>query len=375
MTRRALAILSVAGLGLLVSSPADAGRSSRKRDKGPRVTAPNPVGPSVSPPANLFLRNSMDNDPSRYLGRFVTDGSAVLDESNSRKTRCSTLISYSEVGAAGLTVDELFRVSDKAAASLGIPAFGAAGTGSSESFVRIRYTQTKKMVSDIEDPGAFEDCCKAAPDQCTGRYVGEFIQGTGQFFYATGNAAEVNVGGAGGGVAGGLEVKHGMAWQRGMEMTQPIYFAFKTADSGWSGGGGGSAENIGDDWCDNLPRTTQGTYFCGISDMYASEPTARDAALLHARQQVLRWVEQSIAEGQAESWGVSQDEAGVFRKASERDGWVEASTSGVSSMVKDVRWKVERVPTPDGGAVQVRVLAFLPRGAYPDVVRAVTQTF
>ena len=46
----------------------------------------------------------------------------------------------------------------------------------------MQYELTGKMLSDISDPQKFSQCCKENPEQCTRRYIGEFIQGKGAIF-------------------------------------------------------------------------------------------------------------------------------------------------------------------------------------------------
>lgn len=177
------------------------------------------VGPSISPPSDVFLRNAFDTDPSRYIGRFIKDGVIAPDESSASKKTCSQYVKFVKVGGGEVKYDELFTVSSAASLKLGVPPIVSLGAGyEGASVVRVTYTLTNKIIGDIEDPEAFESCCKVAPDQCTQRYVGEFLEGTGSVWFANSTGAGGKLGAAGTvngvPVQGAIEVSHGMSWRR-----------------------------------------------------------------------------------------------------------------------------------------------------------------
>ena len=96
------------------------------------------------------------------------------------------------------------------------------------------YELTGKMIGEIKDPAGFADCCKTSPDQCTSRYIGEFIEGRGAIYHQAEKKAAAQAGatdlssGAGGDVA----FSHGTAWERGVEFPNPVvFFAFKISET------------------------------------------------------------------------------------------------------------------------------------------------
>ena len=367
--RRPLPLLPLgAALALLLSPAADAGK---KKDKDKGGIAVTPTSMSVAPPSNVFLRNAFDTDPSRYLGRFVPDGMTALDESSSIKTQCSTFISWTKVGGGGVIHDELYQVSDSAAASFGFPPFiSVGGSGESSKMVRVKYTATGKMVSDIEDPAAFEACCKQAPDQCTERYIGEFTEGSaGQIYYAVGTQADFGASGMGQGMAGEVEVKHGMAWQRGIEFPNPVYFGFKTSLTGFKVDGAPSGCG---DWVNSPPKTTQGKYFVGVSEFLDSERLSRDVAMTDARTQTVKWVGESITTGSTEVRGYAGD-VGNLGTQLDNEQFLETAATGVAALVKDENWCLEESATPRGVLVKAKVLAFLPKESYTQAAEALQE--
>lgn len=150
-----------------------------------RVGIPDTVGPTVVAPSNLFLRSSFDADPTIYAGRFVPAGVAVPDETSAMRMTCSEHLHVTRIDGGGVVYDELFNANSEAALRVGVPMVGSATVGgSSSAVVRVKYELSEKMVVSPSDPAAFEACCKAAADQCTATYIGEFIAGKGSVYYA-----------------------------------------------------------------------------------------------------------------------------------------------------------------------------------------------
>jgi len=333
--------------------------NAKRKDRKPQDRAPTEqgVGPTVVPSSDIFLRSAFDTDPSTYIGRFLPEGGEV-DESATVRTRCSEHIGYSSVGGGGVQYDELFQASTKAAIKVGMPEILGVGLGGSGGrTVRIQYALDTKMVAEIEDPAAFEACCQAAPDQCTSRYVAEFFQGTGAVFYALGAEGSLELSTVAEGVTGGIELGHGMAWQRSIEFPEPVYFAMKTAPNPYTGAPPVAA-GCGE-WVDQPPRSSMGQYFVGLSDPLPSERAAREAALLDARLQVVRWVEQTIS-AQSSSTSATDGELGSLAVQLEQQGAVEAASGGVAALVKDQGWCVKALPTPAGYVHVAYVLAYIP---------------
>ncbi len=329
--------------------------------KAPRVQAPDQVGPTVSAPAHVHLRNSFDTDPSVYLGRFVPAGTTDLDETAAMPLTCSAQLEARTVGGGGVTYDETFLASQSAALRIGVPGIASASAGASRgAVVRVRYELVEKMIATPTDPGAFEACCKAAPDQCTDRYIGEFLSGTGTVYYEVseeaGGGVEVPATAAAG-ADGEVELKHGTAWKRAIEFPNPVYFAFKTTENRWSAtvASGGCGP-----WTDAPPRSSQGTYFVGISHPRATEAEARRGASLSGREQVVQFLSEEISTGRIEMTETSGAvaELTAIMNAESR---LESSASGVAKRVKDEAWCIEDQATPDGALKIAKVLMFLPK--------------
>lgn len=334
----------------------------------PKTKAPEGVGPTVVPPANLFLRNAFDADPSMYLGRFVPGDEVTIDESSAMQLTCSQHLSYRKIPGGGVVYDEMFNASTEAAARVGVPLVASASIGGSASqVVRVKYELTDKLVAEIKDPAAFEACCKQAPDQCTDRYIGEFIAGKGSVFYAS--AASAGAKGSGTsptGMSGDVDFKHGIAWQRSVEFPNPVYFAFKTTRNQWKGDAvaGGCGE-----WTQSPPRSSQGRYFVGVSRPLATEADARDGALVSGRQQVVRYIAEGVQTGSL-SVAVTEGLSNALQTKVEDARVVETASSGVARLVKDEAWCVEPTATPGGNQYVARVLMFLPKAQEEAAVQA-----
>ena len=239
-----------------------------------------PQGPSLAPSSNVFLRNSFDTDASSYVGRFVPEGATRLDESNGMTLACSQHISTRFVEGGGVKYTEYLATSTEVGARLGIPVFASAkGGGSSQGLVRVEYELTGKMIGEIEDPVAFNKCCTQRPDQCTTRYIGEFLQGTGSVYHQADRSAnaDLDVITPKGQGDGGFQ--HSTEWKRAVEFPNPVYFAFKTAGTTHEQPTG----TLCDDWNDDMPRHPRRNYVLGVSRKDAkTETAARNRALTNA---------------------------------------------------------------------------------------------
>jgi hypothetical protein len=328
---------------------------------GPKAPPPDAVGPTVSPPQNLFLRNAFDADPSVYIGRFVPAGLQVVDESGAMQLGCSRYVTYRKISGGGVTYDEFFNASAEAAVRVGVPLVASVGADASRgNTVRVKYALTEKMVAEISDPVAFESCCKQAPDQCTDRYIGEFLAGTGSVYYAYGH----DVGGKGDGVTPqgatiGVEVKNGVEWTRSIEFPQPVYFAFKTTSNQWKPDGAVAGCGA---WTDGPPKSSQGRYFVGISKPLPTEQEARGTALRDGREQVVRYVAEGIETGSV-SHSVTTGSTRALTTQLEDEALLQSTASGVAKLVKDEAWCVQPTATPGGDVYVAKVLMFLPKEA------------
>jgi hypothetical protein len=330
----------------------------------PKAAAPvaTAAGPTVVPAANLFLRNAFDTDPSVYIGRFVPEGLSLVDETSAMPLTCSQHVGYRLVGGGGVVYDELFNSSSEAAARVGVPLVASASAaGNTSAELRVRYELTRKMVAEIKDPAAFEACCKAAPDQCSSRYIGEFLEGKGSIWFARSAAGSASAGGMTPSVSGDVEVKHGQEWQRSIEFPNPVYFGMKTTLNPYTGQ---TAAGCGP-WVDAPPRSTLGQYFVGVSDPAASERLARESAMRDARLQVVRWVGESLTSGTLQVTTLEGGTSGLSARL-DRTEVLELASSGVARLVKDEAWCVTSEGTPSGPLLTARVLALLPKAVQSD---------
>jgi hypothetical protein len=231
--------------------------------------------------SSVWLRNTYDTDPSIYVGRFVPPGVTELDESNTMVLACSKHITTRFIDGGGVDYTEDMHVNTQVALKIGMPvvASGSAGYEHSRT-AQARYRLTGKMVAEITDPDAFAACCKAQPDQCTDRFIGEFIQGTGSLYH---NAERtVDLQGEGTNPQTGIKGEGGVSrtaeWQRAAEFPNPVYFAFKVNPTPYTQG----AVNTCPSWVDSPPASDGGVYVVGSVDNQRSESGARDGALRDA---------------------------------------------------------------------------------------------
>ena len=236
---------------------------------------------SAAPPGNVYIRNSFDLDPSSYIGRFLTDGESSIDESTAMSTMCTEYVEHRFVEGGGVKYTELLDVSNTVGAKIGVPMIAnVGGSYGKTSKVLVEYELTGKMVSEITDPKKFSDCCKENPEQCTRRYIGEFIQGRGAIF--TEVQKEIGAQGEGidpsSGVKGAVTYSHGTQWERGIEFPNPVYFAFKFHQTPFNEYG------KCDGWNSPVPQTENGQYIIGISEREETEKKARQSAVKSARK-------------------------------------------------------------------------------------------
>lgn len=233
---------------------------------------------SVVSSSSVWLRNSFDTDPSGYIGRFVPAGVTDLDESNTMTLACSKHISSRFVDGGGVSWTENLNVSSEVGARLGIPLIASAsGSHSASRTAKAQYTMTGKMVAVIADPDAFAACCKSQPDQCSDRYIGEFIQGSGAILHQAARSTQVEASGTNpsNGVSGAGELASAAEWQRAAEFPQPVYFAFKVSPTPYAQG----AVDTCPSWVDNPPVAEGGVYVVGHGDNAKSEQDARAQAM------------------------------------------------------------------------------------------------
>jgi hypothetical protein len=325
--------------------------------KKPKEIDASGVGPNAASMQTVFLRNSLDDDPGSYIGQFIKSGTVNVDESNAMPLTCSKFITYTKKNGGGVKYDEFYDASVDAAARVGVPlAANVSAEYKSASTIRVSYTMIDKLVAEIKDPAGFESCCKEAPDQCTDRYIGEFMGGTGEIYYAksmkTGAGVKVALPQVGG-IAKG---KDAYSWERSIQFPQPVYFAFKTkVTPDWK-----STFAACGDWQNSPPKSALGKYFVGISQPLATEADARKAALTSGREQVVKYVAESVSAGTlivTDTAGASND---LLTAVSDRS-FVETASNGVAKLVKDEAWCVTPNATPSGDVYVAKALMFLPK--------------
>jgi hypothetical protein len=227
--------------------------------------------------------------------------------------------------------------------------------------VRVKYSLTKKIQSDIDADGLAQ-CCKADPSQCTKTIVGEFLQGTGDVLQSARDAdkasADVKVPRP---ISANADYTSESGWKKTTSF-KGVYFAFLTEAAGV---GGAVAANPSDcSWCDTLPGSLDGKYFCGVSPAVAEESAGRTLALRAAREQVVQYVGQTISVN-------STTTSNALSRALDDHEVVKAAAEGIASQVKDEKWCREKIPTPDGEMVRSKVLAFYPKAAEDEGRKAV----
>lgn len=241
----------------------------------------------ISSANHVFLRNSFDKDPSSYVGRFVPRGEIDLDETAAMQLTCSQHISYEYVEAGGVEYTETMAVSSEVAAKIGVPlvASGSA-SASKETTVKVQYKLTGKMIGNIEDPEAFAACCKDTPDQCTDRYIGEFLQGTGSVYQSSSmNLAAGGQGRSPQGVEGEGSASHDESVDRVVEFEEPVYFAFKLTETPYT-----RATSACGSWVDTPPTEDGFVFFVGSSRPVRNEGSARTFAEQKAMQKAMQSV-------------------------------------------------------------------------------------
>jgi hypothetical protein len=230
-------------------------------------------GTSAAPMSNVYLRNSFDTDPSIYLGRFVPRTATDLDEGTAMPLTCSQHVKYRFIDGGGVKVTEHMNVSSEIAARIGIPVVASANASASKHHeVKVEYTLTGKMVAEITDPAAFEECCESKPDQCTDRFIGEFLQGTGAVYREDSTAAQVSGQGTNptNGVSGSGEASREKSYTQAIEFPNPVYFAFKVTQTP----NNRTTSSCGP-WVDAPPTEEGYVFFVGSSRAAKNERNAR----------------------------------------------------------------------------------------------------
>jgi hypothetical protein len=327
---------------------------------------------NVVPSRNIHLRATFDDDPTAYVGRFVPDGAKNedLDENGATTTRCSKFFKPKVVNT-NQEMDEVMYVSRQAAASLGIvPVASVTASTGTSSTLRVKYTITKKIQVETDAEG-LDACCKADAKQCSGTIIGEFVMGSGEIMQASSADDSVHGSGITPKVKGGADYKDSTSWKR-VSTFKDMYFAFQTtATMGRLAAGDTNAKSDDCSWCDTLPGSLDGKYFCGVSPDAPSESMARDLAMRNAREQTVKFLGEYLT--------TQSRTTSSLKGILDDQQFVTAAAQGLASRVKDEKWcKAEQVPTPDGAKYRSRVLAFFPnaqtQGAAKDAIETIIST-
>jgi hypothetical protein len=291
------------------------------------------------------------------MGRFVSDDvpDENIDENRGVKTACSEFISYKEVRASG-SFDEYYQASSDVKVGIGVdpmPVQGLKGKtpsvdgnvgNKSGTDIRVQYKLTRKLVTDIKDPAGFEACCARSPDNCSGRYIGEFWAGTGTLYQNAGRATNVGTKVNAPKVNAGVDVADGWAWNRNLEF-EDVFFALRVQDRA-----------IADtcSWADRPPKSDSGQYFVGISPPAATIDIARSLAMRNAREQAVQYLGEYIT-------ATSKSTTNVVKGYVQDERVVQSAAEGIASLVKDDRYcPAVESETPNGTMYMVKVLAFFP---------------
>lgn len=294
-----------------------------------------PINPA--PQSNFYLRDTPDKDPSIYLGRFIFDdpSSMVPNEATARKTECSQYITYTTVDGGSVEYDEVMNASAALSAGLKFPGMAPnikAGVDGGYG-IRASYTMTKKMIGDISDPAAFDQCCNAKAGNCGEYFVSEFVEGSGKLWRAHSEFAGMKVTGK---IKEYLPTDveaHGeYVWAATRDFPTPVYFAFKTTKV--------------PDFCsaliDNPPESDEGMYFTGISTARPDEPNARKHAEMNARKAVIQYIATDVVSSST----IQKSYAQSAQVLSQDDEFLSEKAQAVAKRVKIDRYcPIEEVST------------------------------
>ena len=341
--------LSLAALALL---SACAGKDARPDAAARTSTVRLPQRPG------LYVRTSFDSDGQSLIGRWVPDDTpdAELDEGSLATTRCSAFIKPREVKAGGRT-NEVFNANQSFGAKLGVPGIAKVGGEKSDtSAVRIDYEATGKQVADVDQKG-LQQCCRAYPDQCQGRYISQAVLGKGFIYTAT--EQSLSAAGDGKGTSGGIPFgadafyKDGLKWERQTEFDGQ-YFAFGLARYLPSGAGA-----VACGWVNKPPTSMDGEYFIGVSAPRTTEQEARDDASENAELQVVAYMGKWLGQ-QSSTSARTTGPAAELQTAVKDERNTQRMTEGLARFVKVEEYCPDQEMTPTGKRYTVKALAFLP---------------
>jgi hypothetical protein len=104
-----------------------------------------------------------------------------------------------------------------------------------------------------------------------------------------------------------------------------------------------------------------------------SERTAREQALLDARQQVIRYLGEQIVQG-GQSVEITQGDVQALQVKMKDERFLQRASGGVARFVKDECWDNESASVPGSNKYMARVLAFFPNEEIEAAIKAVVET-
>ena len=334
-------------------------------------------GPTVLPNApSLFLRVTPDADASSMIGAFVPDDvpDASIDETKIRVTRCSKFITPATLPASG-RVKEIAAASQAASANLGVQGIGKFDIGGSRGNAMLVYYDLQEKMQGKVDADGLGRCCADAPQECSKRYISSAVMGTGGYYAATESA---NSGGLDAAIPADLPIDVGVVYQDSMKWERRAqfkrqYFAFSFQHTG--GGPPSVTTNAGGcEWANNVPTDLDGTYFVGVSNPMPTEKLAREDAMRDAREQVVHYLGEWLAESTASTrkiTGSAADLTATFDDTTTK----QALSQGLARMVKDRKWcGPELSATPSGEKSTMKALAFFPTSERAQASRVALQS-
>ncbi len=311
-------------------------------------------GPFIYPRAALIVRSAFDSDASSIIGSFIPDSVAddEVNESQSMRTRCSKYIKPKKVAAGG-EYEDVFAASSGFGGKIGMQNIAQVkGERSTTMALRIKYNASETLKGEVDEVG-LDQCCRAAPNQCPGRYISEVIAGDGRIFSATSRDDSVGVEAQGTfktiPISGDAFYRDGLKWERQIDFKNQ-YFAFATkrvvapvVDP----------QLEGCRWVNQLPQSLDGKYYVGISSAAIDESAAFENAKLKARQEIIRDLGESISQSSSSSTALNA--------AATSDTVVKTTSEGISRLVEFPRRCGPEVREGlNGNQYTMKVLAYLP---------------
>ncbi len=333
----------------------------------------------LSTKPSIYLRVTPDGDASDIIGAFVPDDvpDGEVDESAAVRTRCSKFITPKRVPASGQYA-EVAAASSGASGKLGVKSIAKVDLGgqSSEALL-VRYQLIEKMQADVDEDN-LQRCCESAPDQCSKRYITGALMADGNYYAATefgsGGSADVDA----------LKVSElpidaaivfdsDMKWERKVGFKRQ-YFAFSIRRG--LAGGLGKTGAVADDcsWTKKIPTDLDGSYFVGVSNPMLTEKDARNDAMRDAKDQVIRYLGEWLAEASStatKTVGNSADLQTLMDDTKVK----ESISGGIARSVKDRNWcGPEEQASPSGMRQVMKVLAYFPNSERDAASKLALQT-